>query len=396
VTQHRPLRYGQPVPESFFDALQEFISCVSANVALSIVPPTPPNPPTAVQIVAGTDNAQVGIGINGLWRYITSTVSANVGPAAGNYDLFVTATPNSFATNLSPPPPETDSTDYTFGLAALVRGQTPSSPQWRKIGEAVFDGTRITSLRQLLGKSDSAAMFQAGDLKQSFAAAPPSGWLLCDGALYSVASYPELFGAIGYTYGGSGASFNVPDCRGRGLVAAGQGGGLTNRALGARGGEENHVLTTAELASHNHTGATQATSVDHYHSFSGTTGNDSPDHAHSGTTAGDYPDHAHGVTVTNLAQGNHAFTAQASGATYTSPGVGNSGFGTGGASARHQHDFGTGGANARHAHGYSGNTSWHSAITGNYNHTHVVNPDGGGGGHNNMPPFIAVNTFIKT
>jgi len=94
--------------------------------------------------------------------------------------------------------------------------------------------------------------------------------------------------------------------------------------------------------------------------------------------------------------GSGALLAQASGATYTSPGVGNSGFGTGGASARHQHDFGTGGANARHAHGYSGNTSWHSAITGNYNHTHVVNPDGGGGGHNNMPPFIAVNTFIKT
>jgi microcystin-dependent protein len=376
--------------------MEEFISTVASNIALTIVPPTPPNPPTAVQIIAGPDNAQVGIGINGLWRYISATVSANVGPAAGNYDLFVTATPNSFATNPTPPPPETDSTDYTFGLAALARGTTPTQPQYRKVGEAVFDGTKITSLRQLLGKSDSAAMFAAGDLKQSFAASPPSGWLLCDGTLYPVATYPALFGAIGYTYGGSGASFNVPDCRGRGMVAAGQGAGLSNRALGANGGEENHTLSNGEMPVHSHGAATGYTSTDHWHSYSGTTGTDSPDHAHSGNTGGRSADHYHGVTVTNLAQGNHAFTAQASGGTYTSPGVGNSYFNTGGESVDHSHGFGTGGASARHAHGFSGNTSWQSQSYNNANHTHAIGNDGGGGTHNNMAPWIAVNTFIKT
>jgi microcystin-dependent protein len=41
-----------------------------------------------------------------------------------------------------------------------------------------------------------------------------AGYLLCNGASYSTATYPQLFGIIGYSYGGSGASFNVPDFRG--------------------------------------------------------------------------------------------------------------------------------------------------------------------------------------
>ncbi|NIV28780.1 MAG: hypothetical protein GWN58_04475, partial [Anaerolineae bacterium] len=44
---------------------------------------------------------------------------------------------------------------------------------------------------------------------------PPSGWVLCDGTSYSTASQPDLFAVVGYTYGGSGANFNVPDLRGR-------------------------------------------------------------------------------------------------------------------------------------------------------------------------------------
>lgn len=74
----------------------------------------------------------------------------------------------------------------------------------------------------------------------------PSGWLLCDGSSYSTSQYPALFAAIGYTFGGSGSTFNVPDRRGRVAVGTGQGSGLTNRVLGATGGEETHILTGAE------------------------------------------------------------------------------------------------------------------------------------------------------
>jgi microcystin-dependent protein len=87
----------------------------------------------------------------------------------------------------------------------------------------------------------------------SFAgSAAPSGWLLCDGGSYSTTTYAALFAVIAYTYGGGGASFNVPDMRGRGPIGSGTGAGLTNRSLAAIGGAETHTLTTAEIPSHSH------------------------------------------------------------------------------------------------------------------------------------------------
>ncbi len=42
----------------------------------------------------------------------------------------------------------------------------------------------------------------------------PSGWLPCDGSLVSTTTYANLFSALSYTYGGSGAQFALPDFRG--------------------------------------------------------------------------------------------------------------------------------------------------------------------------------------
>lgn len=42
----------------------------------------------------------------------------------------------------------------------------------------------------------------------------PSGWLLCNGTGYSTTIYPALFAVIGYSYGGSGGTFNVPSLSG--------------------------------------------------------------------------------------------------------------------------------------------------------------------------------------
>jgi len=44
---------------------------------------------------------------------------------------------------------------------------------------------------------------------------PPIGFLLCDGATYSINDYPNLFNVIRYTYGGSMSTFSVPDFRSR-------------------------------------------------------------------------------------------------------------------------------------------------------------------------------------
>ena len=42
----------------------------------------------------------------------------------------------------------------------------------------------------------------------------PAGWLAANGELLSTTEYASLFSVIGYTYGGSGGSFNLPDLRG--------------------------------------------------------------------------------------------------------------------------------------------------------------------------------------
>lgn len=84
----------------------------------------------------------------------------------------------------------------------------------------------------------------------------PTGYLVCDGASYSTTTYANLFAVIGFIFGGSGSSFNVPDCRGRTSIGSGTGTSLTARTLGQNFGEENHLLTTAEIPSHGHSANT--------------------------------------------------------------------------------------------------------------------------------------------
>lgn len=64
---------------------------------------------------------------------------------------------------------------------------------------------------------------------------PPEHALACDGAAVSRAAYPELFGAIGTTFGaGDGSTtFNLPDLRGRFI----RGTGGNAAALGVAQGD---------------------------------------------------------------------------------------------------------------------------------------------------------------
>lgn len=88
--------------------------------------------------------------------------------------------------------------------------------------------------------------------------AATKGWLLCDGASYATATYPDLFAAIGYAYGGSGANFNVPDYRGEFLrgtdSAAGRDPDAASRTDRGDGTTGDNVGTKQgdEFKSHNH------------------------------------------------------------------------------------------------------------------------------------------------
>lgn len=74
----------------------------------------------------------------------------------------------------------------------------------------------------------------------------PSGWLLCDGTVYTVSAYPHLGALLGNTYGGSTGTFAVPDLRG--YFVRGYGTNADGTASGTFGAKQ-----ASAFASHTHT-----------------------------------------------------------------------------------------------------------------------------------------------
>lgn len=116
---------------------------------------------------------------------------------------------------------------------------------------------------EVINNSFERLIIKPGDFIFSGSSAARTDALLCDGASYLRSDQPTLFTAIGTVFGSADADhFNVPDYRGRFPVGVGTTVGLKdskgndiaghNYTLGESGGEENHVLTVAELAEHNH------------------------------------------------------------------------------------------------------------------------------------------------
>lgn len=91
-----------------------------------------------------------------------------------------------------------------------------------------------------------------GSLTAFAGASAPTGWLLCDGSSISTTTYATLFAVIGYTYGGSGSSFLVPNMKGRVLVGRDASQSEFDN-LGELGGAKTHTLTINEMPSHRHT-----------------------------------------------------------------------------------------------------------------------------------------------
>ena len=82
------------------------------------------------------------------------------------------------------------------------------------------------------------------------ASSAPTGWFECDGRILNTASFPDLFAAIGYTYGGAGVSFNLPDLRGEFLR-----GWDRSSTQGARGVDSGRVFGSSQadiIKSHTH------------------------------------------------------------------------------------------------------------------------------------------------
>lgn len=139
-------------------------------------------------------------------------------------------------------------------------------------------GNPIRNIRAGSLPTDVATVGQAmpvGAVIDYAGSSAPEGWLMCYGQSLAKSLYPDLFAVIGSTYGSTTDDFNLPDLRGRVVAAADNMGGTAasrlSLVLGQGGGEQAHVLTTAELAAHSHTGSTNVDGA-HNHDMQGYTG----------------------------------------------------------------------------------------------------------------------------
>lgn len=207
---------------------------------------------------------------------------------------------------------------------------------------SAIGSSEIANDRTLCGGLDHVGTVQAwaGD-----GSVLPTGWLLCDGNAISRTSFPELFEIMGVIHGAgdNSTTFNLPDLRGRTVIGAGAGTGLTVRSLGQKIGVETVALSAAEM----------------------------PGHVHNMT-------HQHGNAVSD-AQGQHTHALPS----LVGVGAGTNSFGIGMFTSGGDRYFGSDPA-GNHAHNvqvpaYSGNTG----------------SVGGGGSHQNMQPSIALNYIIR-
>jgi microcystin-dependent protein len=232
----------------------------------------------------------------------------------------------------------------------------------------------------------------------------PAGWLFCDGSSVGTSTYPNLFSAIGYSYGGSGASFTLPDLRGR--VIAGRdidnGSGYSGRlstmsnqgsVIAAAGGSETHTLGTAEMPTHGHgvgtiTAGTTNFAGGHDHTVSGNTASGTTslnlDHNHT-IVPGDGIDHVF-VRPTSPDSYVRLYSTGASGTGYTTVGQASRGMSL---------NLLVQGRDLNHSHSFSATTSSMSAHSHSVTGTVTMNNAGSSTSHNNVQPTMVMNYIIK-
>lgn len=187
-----------------------------------------------------------------------------------------------------------------------------------------------------------------GVISQYAGSTAPGGYLLCTGQSLLVEEYPLLHAAIGYQYGGSGLSFNVPNLQNR--VPVGKGTEVEFDTLGESGGSKTHQLSVNEMPSHTHIQDSHNHTQNAHSHTAGDNG-----HSHSGVII------AGGLSVP---QGSY--------------------YGVWG-------NYGMKNTDTGYASVYVNNaTATNQATTATNQNT------GGGLAHNNLQPYIVLNYIIKT
>ena len=191
------------------------------------------------------------------------------------------------------------------------------------VAQVIVDGnnTGTGASGALLYYANGAILNPVGMVVDFAGGIAPAGWLLCGGQSVSTMSYPELFQAIQYTYGGSGTSFSLPDARGRASFGKDNMGGTPAGRISAGLNFDGTVLRAAggnqasgALLNHTHGFTGGWFDTGHAHGFSG--GWFDTGHIHSITnqsTQGQSADHTHQLQGFSGGSGNNTTAVQGTG-----------------------------------------------------------------------------------
>jgi microcystin-dependent protein len=179
--------------------------------------------------------------------------------------------PLKLAAGTAAAPSLTLASDTTTGWYNSAAGSWTYVSSGTTIFTLASTGGTITNLTvtnlTVTGSFSVASARVVGEIIDYGGTSAPALWLLCYGQAISRTTYSSLFGVIGTAFGvGDGVTtFNAPDLRGRVTVGKDDMGGvaasrITNAecgivgtTLGAAGGVQSTVLTTAQLPVHTHT-----------------------------------------------------------------------------------------------------------------------------------------------
>jgi microcystin-dependent protein len=229
-----------------------------------------------------------------------------------------------------------------------------------------------------------------GAIFQFAAATAPTGYLLCQGQSVSTTTFASLFDVIGYTYGGSGSSFTIPNLKGR--VPVGLDTAQTEfDVLGESGGAKTHTLTVTEMPQHTHIQNSHNHTQD-AHNHTQNSHNHTQD-AHNHTqNEHNHTQNQHRHTVPNV------ITPSSSGSSQVFESwPGGSGSRTHNTSFVTATNIATTATNIATTATNQATTATNQATTATNQATTATNQNtGGNGAHNNLQPYIVLNYIIKT
>jgi microcystin-dependent protein len=261
-----------------------------------------------------------------------------------------------------------------------------------KEGISVADDTSV----------DGYPLVPVGTVVAFAGSSAPEGWLLCDGSAVSRSTYANLWVTLSSTYGnGDGATtFNLPNAKGRSVVGAGTGLGLTARTVADTGGAESVTLTGAQsgTSAHGHentiSASTGTVSADHAHNAN---------HGHTASSGGQSATHNHFIgshshsykTASTATAGTNRAILTGTGSGATTGGINDESI----AQAGYTYE-----SNGGHTHSITVDANNFNTGGITVNHTHAVTVAGGvststaadaSSAHQNMMPFLVLNYIIK-